>query len=701
MENWSLRKSQTARIVGTADPYRLRDALRDARGERRARAVAAHGAAATWQSIGPSNVPGRIGALSISRQDSQVLYAGSAAGGVFKTSDGGATWNALWSRQDSLAVGGLAVAPSDHDVVYAATGEWEGGVSSTPYHHFPGIGVYRTIDGGQTWSLCAIPSLWTSAVVVDPADPDRAFVAGDASLHRSRDGGRTWDTAPGNANGVFCGTITDVQMDPGDPARVYVGVHRSGVWRSVDGGDHWTRLPLPGLAESDAIAPKLALCRRPSGSLFVAVLSNGSVFTSADAGDTFARRSGLPPVYYASWCTAIAVDSSDPDVLLAGHVRLFRSSDGGQNWTKVGLEGTPESDGHSDQQAIVFDPGNHDRVYVATDGGVFVSSNNGRTWAGRSEGLMTAQCYTVAASRAGALRIGITTQDNHVYQSDGGPAFTRIARGEGGWIEYDPTTSRTVYVDTRSRGLEVSRNGGAEWDPLSVDSDATIREALSIARSDPRHLLVVDRSGRLRRSTDGGTTWTAALDAPRAVLRAVEFAPSDARRAYAATGDGCVWCSDDGGATWHELEPSPFPPFLAEDRPRPPANDIEIHPQDPRRIFVAFGSDDLSFGIDMRAVWRGDVTSVTTVTWTDISGTAPNSLPARLPITALVVDPAVPDTLYAAHLLGVHKTVDGGRRWTPFDDGLPNCFVSDLDVHEPTRTLYLATMGRGLYRAAL
>ena len=123
MENWALRKSQTARIVGTSDPYRLREILAEARSHVARQRPGA--TMATWQSVGPDNVPGRIGALAISRQDSRVLYAGSAAGGVYKSTDGGGRWHALWSQQESLAVGGLAVAPSTDDVVYVATGEWE------------------------------------------------------------------------------------------------------------------------------------------------------------------------------------------------------------------------------------------------------------------------------------------------------------------------------------------------------------------------------------------------------------------------------------------------------------------------------------------------------------------------------------------------------------------------------------------------
>jgi photosystem II stability/assembly factor-like uncharacterized protein len=568
MENWSLRRSQSARIVGTTDPYRLDDVLATARShaERQASAVP-RGGTARWQSIGPDNVPGRIGALGISHQDSRVLYAGSAAGGVYKTVDGGASWDALWSHQESLAVGGLAVAPSNHDVVYVATGEWEDNVSTTRYHHFPGVGVYHTRDGGRTWTLSPIRSTWTAAVAVDPVDPDRVLVAGDRSLHRSRDGGRSWDTTEGNADGVFTGTISDVALDPDDPRLVYIGVHRSGVWRSTDGGDLWTPLALPDTVAADLISPKLALAGQPGRPPFVALLTNGVVFTSRDGGDTFLRQDpvqpplfpGDPPKSYAAWCTSIAVDPTDPDVLLVGHVSLWRSSRGGRNWTLVGVDGDPPTEGHHDQQAIVFDPRDHAHLFVATDGGVFESRDNGRRWSARSRGLVTAQCYTVTVSRTAPLRIGITTQDNRVYQSDGSPRFEIRVKDEGGWIEYDPTDARVLYVDTRNTPLSKSTNGGDTWTPLGLESDATIREALAIARPDAGSLLLVDRAGQVHRSNNGGASWRVTLAPAGVMIGGVEYAPDDAQVAYAVSTDGRVWWSENGGDTWRELDRGPLP----------------------------------------------------------------------------------------------------------------------------------------------
>lgn len=694
-ENWELRKLQSAAIVGTRDHVRLGEAVTAARA-----AVAAQPAdtsGGSWISLGPSNVPGRIGALALGSQNRQRLYAGSAAGGVFQSLDGGAHWEPLWSEQDSLAIGGLAGAPSDDAVVYAATGEWEGGVSSTRYHHFPGVGVYRTTDGGEHWTPSPITSKWTSAVAVDPTDPERVFVAGEQALHRSRNGGQSWDIGGGQTHGVRDGTATDVVIDPDDVSRIYLGVHAGGVFRSTDGGNRWTQLRLPGVTLAEILSPKIALGRRgASGTQFVAVLSHGHVFTSTDGGDRFVERTRLEDIpSYVAWCTAIAVHPADEDVILAGHILLWRSQDGGRSWDPVG--GRPHPPVHSDQQAIVFDPARPDRVFVATDGGVFESTDAGQRWERRNDGLVTTQCYTVSLSRTAPLRIGITTQDNGAYQGDGSPTVVAIDDREGGWIEYDPTDASTLYLDVRTQQdrpapLRKSTTGGATWTELGIDSDAPIREALSIARDDPRRLLLVDSTGRLRRSTTGGmpaSSWKTVLE-PGVPIVAVEFSPSDTRHAYAASDAGRIWHSIDGGARWRELPVSGLP--------RQPVNDLEVDPRDPLRLFVAFGANDVTFGGDVPAVWRADVTAAETATWTNVSGVSPDSLPPRLAITGLAIDPRDSDILYASHLSGVHRSTDGGRSWERFDAGLPRCFVADLDVHVPSLTLYAATMGRGLYQ---
>jgi photosystem II stability/assembly factor-like uncharacterized protein len=637
----------------------------------------------SWTSIGPSNVPGRVNALAIHPTNGQYVFAGAAAGGVFRSRDAGAHWSPLWSEQLSLAIGGLAVAPSNPDVLYAATGEWEGNVGAAN-NHFAGVGVYKSIDGGVDWDLLGpISSQNTTAVAIDPGDPDRVFVAGDRGLHRSTDGGRTWPIPAGRVNGVFDGVITDVKIDPANTNRLYMGVHNDGIYRSLDGGNTWARLTNGIATGGDANAPKLGLgVNGANGSQFVAVKMALRVFTSTDGGTTFTEQANCGAAWgnFYPWANVIAVDPTDEAVLIGGHNNLYRSTDGGATWTQVAGYGTNV---HADQQAVVFDPNNHDHMFLATDGGIYESTDNGATWTARSTGLVTAQCWTVGVAQGSQLAYGNTTQDNACYEWSGGQAFQEILGPEGGWIEYDPNDAQIIFGDTWFASAQRSDDGGTTWTSLGVDTDAGHSEMLSISRADGTRLLAI-AGGIVQRSTDRGASWTQVLAPAGVRLSALQFAPSNDQHAYAASDRGRVWHSTDGGATWNELARVSLP-FAR-------VHDIEVDPHDPRRLYLAFGA------IGVRQLWRGDLDTAGNATWFDVSGAQRAVSLPDLALTGLALDTRFEETIYVSNILGVYRSIDGGESWAPFDDGLPNCWVSDLDYRERDNALYVSTMGRGLYR---
>src|SRR6266852_4358375 len=331
-----------------------------------------------WVSMGPTNVPGRIHALAVDPKDGSTLYAGSAAGGVFKSSDAGSNWSPQWERQLSLAIGGLAVAPSNRNVVYAATGEWDY-FTNAIYASYPGYGVYRSSDGGTTWKrLTPIPSLQTAAVAIDQTKPDRVFVAGERSLHRSTNGGSTWDTTAGNTQGIFDGVISDAVIDPNNPDRIFVGVQHStvrpgGVYRSTNGGNTFQLLSTGIPTGSSVDGSKIALgLKGTHGTDFVAVKMSDQIFTSIDGGNTFTQKTnpGFTPMQ-GGVRGLIAVDPTDENVIFGGDVRLFRTANGGNNWVDLMAAATAWKDRvHDDVHAVIFDPSDHNKVFVASDGGV-------------------------------------------------------------------------------------------------------------------------------------------------------------------------------------------------------------------------------------------------------------------------------------------------------------------------------------------
>jgi photosystem II stability/assembly factor-like uncharacterized protein len=674
-----------------------------------------------WVSIGPSNVPGRIHALATDPANGAVLYAGSAAGGVFKTIQAGADWTAQWSDQLSLAIGGLAVAPSNKDVLYAATGEWDVS-SSAIYTMYPGYGVYRSTNGGNTWNrLSPIPSEETSAVAVDPTDPNRVFVAGSRSLHRSTDGGAMWDVIGGNTNGIFDGVISDVVIDPTNANRLFIGVHHSGIrtggiYRSIDGGQSWTLLATGIATGATADGPRVAIGRSGAhGTKFVAVKMGDQVYTSIDGGNTFTAQTNAGTAGDGRYKNVISVDPTDESILFAGDLYLFRSTNGGTAWSNVSTAAPAWKNRiHADLHAIVFDPSNHNNMFVASDGGVYKSIDNGVNWeALHGEGgtsadpfvnsnLVTLQCWTVSVSQEPHYALAVTSHDNYSYSQHSGNTFTFLnysGRGEGGWVEYDPNNADIIYTDNWFSDVRKTTNGTAwwqnqTWNSLGVESSNLNVEALSVAWTNSSQLLLIERpTGRVLRSTNGGGAWTPVLTVMGEEFTATAFAPSDDSHAYAATASGRVWHSIDGGATWTELARASLP--------NKRVHDIEVDWNDPLRVFLAFGTRGALAGVGFRQLWRGTVGAGSTAAWLDISGALTSTSLPDLGLTGLALDPTLEGTVYVSNILGVFRSLDGGDSWQPFDEGLPNTFISYLDLRRLDRTLYVSTMGRGVYRRKL
>ena len=618
-----------------------------------------------------------------SSSSGNTLYAGTTGGGVWRTANGGTSWAARMSEELSLAIGGLAIAASNPNVLYAATGEWTAGIGFPVDPVIRGVGVYRSLDSGNDWDLCApISSRNCAAVAIDPTDPSRVFVAGDTALHRSLNGGATWDIGAGMTSGVLDGEISDVVIDPNDIDRIYIGVHRDGVYRSTDGGNTWIRLDNGIDTGSVADAPKIALGQNGTHSTqFVAVKMGDAVYTSINGGTAFTRQTDVGnPIWFTAWANVIAVDPQNEAILFAGASNLYRSTNGGASWTQVGGYGTNV---HPDMQDIVFDPADHNHMYVANDGGIWASTDNGVTWTFASRGLVATHLYNMGVSQTPTLRYAGSIQDDHGYRFNGVADWLPLNAGEGGYVEYDPTDEQIIYHDAWFSNLRKSTDGGTTWTDLGIDTDTDYAEPLTISRGNHNLLLVIKTSGIVSRSTNGGTTWTDVLT-PGASLSAITFAPSDDHHAYVGSTGGRVWHSADRGVTWTELDTTALPNAKIQT--------IAVDWTDPDRLYVAFA------GSGIRHLFRGDLDVAGNVAWFDVSGVLPAVSLPDLPLTGLALHPVHDEVIYVSTLLGVLRSADGGDSWAPFDEGLANVFVSDLDMRASDRSLFASTMGRGIYR---
>jgi photosystem II stability/assembly factor-like uncharacterized protein len=632
-------------------------------------AYAPAGAGSPWFTIGPRNVNGRVKCLAVDPTNPDILYAGAASGGVWKSSDGGQSWRPLWDEQDTMAIGAIAVAPSNPNIIYAATGEWTPGWSPS----FPGTGLFASTDGGATWTQhTTLTSKRVAKVVVSSTDANRLFVAGASGFERSTDGGATWTT-------VRAGQISDAVIDPGDPDVLYINVTSDGIYKTTDGGATWTKLTnAPSGAAADWIRLAIGV-GGASGSNLIVAKRSGTLYRSTDGGVTWTTLAGTHgDASYHSWCNLLAVARDNDDVILAGGVDLQRTANGGTTWTSpAGL--------HTDHHRAVFAPSNPDVVYSCNDGGVYRSDDQGATWIKASHGLIVTQFYDIGAwSQIGTVAGG-GSQDNGTNMTTGGLTWSNIFGWDGGYFVLHPSDPRTIYAEHQNTDIHKSTDGGNTWvqKTSGLSGGTPWVGVITMDPNAPNTLFV--GTNQVFRTTDGcATAWVASSQTLTGSVTSITIAESDSNRVYAATTSGKVYRSDDNGATSPWTDKSSGLPTRS-------VTDVVVRHTDRDRVAISFGG--VSSGPGAASVF---LSADGATTWTDISGDLP-----KVPVSALAFDPVALETLYAGTDVGVFRTADGGATWLAFDNGMPNVIVTDLYVDRTASLLIAATMGRGMYKVSI
>jgi len=698
-----------------------------------------------WQSIGPypgegfSGI-GRVTQIDVDQIDSNIVIAGTAGGGVWSTTDAGEHWIPLMEDEPTLTIGAVSFAASNSQVIYAASGEDAGRYNPA----WPGVGIYRSTNGGSTWTLGApVSSTRFSAVVAHPTQPNTILVAGDRGLHRSSDGGATWITNPGLTS-IFDGHVTDVVFAHDNPDLVYIGVWNDGVYRSSTGGVTSTTLPafeklsrikqLPSGVQAGWI--KLDIGRKgKNGSKFlVAKLGDeGSrIFTTSDGGNSWTEQAaGVASVDFDEWASVIAVDPKNENRLYAGgSTTLALSNDGGQTWESIMSDLV-----HPDQQDIAFDNNDTNIVYLANDGGIYRSPDAGRNWFFKSGNMRTTQIYDIDISQRDAKVLACGAQDNGIYYRNAAGVWGQLPFGwDGTQVAIDPTDPSIIYfssqngisnsVDTPpSGGLSRSTDGGITVIPLGtsgLSGDSPWETIIKLDPTDPivdpadKRIIFVCGNSQLFRSKDGGVTWQRVNDSSgnpfntNGNITALEFAPSDPSVLYMGTDTGALYSASTGGITannWRRIDTGGTPADMLF--PNTQISAICVDPNDSNHVWIVFAGTGVSFLSRPNAILNPlgishvFKTNDGGINWEDASGRfVPLHLP-DVPTSAVSIDNRDSDIVYVGTDVGVFKTSDGGNTWTSFHEGLPSSPVTELRLHRLGRSLFAATMGRGVYRCKL
>jgi len=675
-----------------------------------------------WRNIGPFR-GGRAVAATGVPGDPRTFYMGAVGGGVWKSGNAGHTWTPIMDSQPVASIGAVAVAPSDPSTVYVGSGEAD--MRSNIQH---GNGVYKSIDAGATWSRIGLEdSRQIGRILVDPRNPNTLLVAalGHAygpnemrGVYRSTDGGATWSRTLFHDRDT--GAI-DLASDP-SMRTVYASLWQtrrppwsvyppskgpgSGLYKSTDGGVTWNQLqgngfPSEGLGKIGlAVAPS-----DPKRVYAVVDAKAGGLYRSDDGGANWKVVDKDTRLWQRGWYFChVTVDPKNADVVYISDTAFYRSTDGGTTFTAI--KGSPDGD---DFQGLWIDPGEPSRMILASDQGATVSIDGAKTWSSWFN-QPTGQFYHVATDTAFPYRLYGAQQDNgagmivsrseHVgiQERDWRPI---TAGGESGSIAPDPRDTNVVYgntvvredlrtAQTRTVSPTTARPGvwRAEWtQPLAFGPDHALYTANQVVfrtRDGGAHWQTISRDlTRPRAGVPPTLDATTAADAdgpePRGVVYSLAPSPVRSNVVWAGTDDGLVHVTRDGGRTWRNVTPRPVTPWSHVDT-------VEASHFDDRTAYVAVDrhrlDDDRPYIYathDGGHTWRA----------------AMNGIADGSHVWVVREDPRRRGLLYAGTETGVYVSFDDGAAWQSLRLNMPVASVHDISVHDDD--LAIATHGRAFW----
>jgi len=692
-----------------------------------------------FRNIGPALMSGRIGDIAIHPLKRHTWYVAAGSGGVWKTENAGTTWAPIFDAQASYSIGCITLDPSNPETVWVGTGENVSG-----RHVGFGDGVYKSLNGGKTWTNMGLSkSEHIGRILVDPRNSNVVYAAaegplwsagGERGLYKTADGGKTWTLVLSISKDTG---VTSAEFDPANPDIVYAAAYQrrrsvaafmgggpeSGIHKSDDAGKTWRKLAV-GLPSGDV--GKIGLAVSPfDPSVVYATVEAGpeekGFYRSADRGESWDKRnsyisSGTGPHYYQE----IFADPNVFDRVYQMDPGLRATDDGGKTWRRV-----PEENKHGDNHAMGFVKGDPGFILNGSDGGVYESHDGGKTWR-FFENLPLTQFYKVALDNALPFyNVHGGTQDNG---SQLGPSRTlngngisnfdwAITFGADGYASaIDPADPNTVYVEMQEGVL--FRYDKKSQETLNISPKPEAGEpALRFNWDSPvvispfSHTRVYYASQYLWRSEDRGDSWTRiSPDLTRGVFRLEQkimgrqwsvdglwdhgamskfgtvTTVSESRLQegliYAGTDDGFIQVTEDGGKAWRKIDKiAGVPDYFF-------VNKIMASKHDKDAVYAAVDSHktgDFKPYLLM-SVDRGK-------TWTNIAG----GLPQRTIVWSVAQDHIKKELLFAGTEFGIYVTVDGGKKWVKLGGGVPTISFRDIEVQERESDLVGASFGRSFF----
>ncbi|HKD45300.1 MAG TPA: glycosyl hydrolase [Candidatus Angelobacter sp.] len=683
-----------------------------------------------WRQVGPFR-GGRVVAVTGVPNEPSVFYFGGASGGVWKTSDAGATWAPLFDKQAIASIGAIAVASSNHNIIYAGSGEAciRGNISY-------GNGIYKSVDGGKSWKNVGLrDTRHIGAVIVDPRNANVVFVAAlghaygpneERGVFRTTDGGATWQKVLYQDNKT--GAI-DVVFDPTNSSTLFASlweVYRtpwslnsggpgSGLYKSSDGGSTWMHLEGHGLPSGIMGRIGVAVSGADPNRVYAMIESKeGGLYRSDDGGENWTRVNEDGRLRQRAWYFShIFADPKSADTVYVLNTGMFRSTDAGKTFNLIAAP-------HGDHHALWIDPDNSQHLINGNDGGATVSLDGGTTWSSEYN-QPTAQFYHVITDNRWPYYIYGAQQDNTTvaiksYDDEGvigRQDWYQVGGGESGYIAPYPPDPNIVYagaenvvtrfdkrteqvVDISVWPLDVSGNGAEKLKPRF-----NWTSPLLLSPHDPNTLYWA--AERIYKSTNQGQSWTAispdltrndkskqhpsggpiTLDITSVeyydTVFAVAESPLKKDVIWAGTDDGLVELTQDGGQHWANVTPKDLPEWSM-------ISIVEASHYDPGTAYIAVDRHKLD---DFHAyIYRSRDYGRTWIL-------TANGMPEGSYVHSVREDPKQKGLVFAGTETGVFFSVDDASHWQPLKLNLPAVPVHDLEIHE--NDLIAATHGRAFW----
>lgn len=645
--------------------------------------------AGNWTYIGPHNVPtngggaGRVNCVRFDPANPNIVYAGTPAGGVWKSTNGGSGWT-MWNTDglSSLGVSDIAIDPTNSQIIYIGSGDANG---SDTY----GIGVLKSTDGGLTWNTTGLNWAVTQGrtvrrLLIDPTNPQIIHAGTSSGIYRSTDGGATFTQ-------VLTTPIRNMEFKPGDPTVIYASSSTT-VYRSTNSGQSY--VSVYSISGSGRLA--LAVTQANANYLYVLSASSSSsafhgLYRSTDGGGTFSQRSNTPNILgYANdgsdasgqgwYDLCIAASPSDAEEIVIGGINIWRSVNGGSNWSIIAhWTGSGAPYVHADIHDIIYL--NSTTIYVGCDGGVFRTQNSGLSWSDLSNGLHIGQSYRIGQSANNATWLLTGRQDNGTDRLNG-TTWSRVIGGDGMECFIDRTNNNIMYGELYYGDFRRSINGGSSWS--SIQSGLSGSAAwVTPWQQDPisANTLWAGYS-QIFKSTNQGNSWTQmGTINGTGTFRAIKVAPSNNQVIYASRTTS-IYKSTDGGNTWTSISAG-LPVSSAS------ITYIEVNPTDPNHVWVTFSGYSSGNKVFVSVNGGG--------TWTNYSTGLPN-----LPVNCIVYENGSANgTLYVGTDVGAYYRDNTMSAWANFSSGLPNVIVNELEIMYPVGKIRAATYGRGIWESPL